>query len=249
MSIQKVNIPNNSMISIIRNHIKAGKGLSLTRIGDGEIHILNNRLTPHLKKLFTTVFEYKNPNEGLNESKKILLNVLKNCDYIGIMGENNISKNLAKVWRWDLDDMFIKESERVKENNFFDCMLVRGADLGSPKGFKKIIGSEPICIITPIVNELKKNNLEKHLDTKISYVKVPLGGDLKNRDHIFKELDKIKENIVIVSNSIYGKDFPHYLSNKGKVCIDMGATLDAWAGKTTRLWFKPGNLQSHCLIK
>ena len=59
MPIQKVNIPDNSMISIIRNHIKTGKGLSLARIGDGEIHILNNRLTPHLKKLFTTVFGYE----------------------------------------------------------------------------------------------------------------------------------------------------------------------------------------------
>lgn len=249
MSIQKVNIPDDSMISIIRNHVKVGKGLSLTRIGDGEIHILNNRLSPSLEKLFTTTFKYKNPTEGLKDSRKVLMSVLKNSDYIGIMGDNKISQLLNKSWRWDFDNIFIKESKRVKENNLFDCMLVRGPNLGSPKGFKKIIKKEPICIITPIVNELRKNNLEKHLDTKISYIKVPWGGDLKNRDHIFKELDKIEERIVIISNGLYGKDFPYYLSKKGKVCIDMGATLDGWAGKITRPWFKPGKLQSHCLIK
>lgn len=247
MPTQKVNITDSSMISIIRNHIKAGKGLSLTRIGDGEIHILNNRLTPSLEKLFTTRFGYKNPIECLKDSRKILISALKNSDYIGIMGNNKISQHLN--WLWDFDNTLIKESGRLKDDNFFDCMLVRGVDLGSPKGFRKIIENEPICIITPIVNELRKNNLEKHLGTKISYVKVPMGGDLKNRKEYFKELDKIKENIVLVSNSLYGKDFPHYLSAKGKICIDMGATIDGWAGKITRPWFKEGGLQSHCLIK
>ena len=47
MSIQKVNIPDSSMISVIKTHINEGKGLSLVRIGDGDLDILNERLTPH----------------------------------------------------------------------------------------------------------------------------------------------------------------------------------------------------------
>jgi len=249
MSIQKVNITDSSMISIIKTSIKEGKGLSLCRIGDGEIHILNRRLTPSLNKLFTTTFKYKDPNRCLEDSRKVLIDAIAKSDYIGIMGSNSISQNLSEVWRWNLDKKFLDEACRLKSLNIFDCMLVRGNDLGSPKGFKKIIGNKPICIVTPIVDELKKNNLEKHLGVEISYVKVPWGGDLKNRNHYFKALDKISENIVIISNSLYGKDFPHYLSAKGKICIDMGATIDGWAGKITRPWFKEGNLQSHCLIK
>ena len=61
MSIQKVNISDSSMISIIKTHIKEGRGLSLTRFGDGDLDILNERLTPHLIKFFTTVCKYKNP--------------------------------------------------------------------------------------------------------------------------------------------------------------------------------------------
>ena len=249
MPIQKVNIIDSSMLSIIKDHIKEGQGLSLIRIGDGEINVLKRELTPHLNKLFTTVYKYEDPNEGLEDYRTILLSALNGSDYIGIMGNNSISKNLNKVYRWDLEERFLHESLRVKDFNFFDCMLVRGYDLGSPSGFKKLIENNSICIVTPIVDQLKKNNLEKHLGVKISYVKVPMGNNLKNRNKHFKELDKISEKIVIASNGCYGKDFPNYLSAKGKVCIDMGATIDAWAGKITRPWFKEGSLQSHCLIK
>ena len=46
-----------------------------------------------------------------------------------------------------------------------------------------------------------------------------------------------------------GKDFGSYLSNRGKIALDFGATLDAWAGLITRRWFHEGGLQKHCLIK
>lgn len=249
MSIQKVNIPDSSMISVIKTHINEGKGLSLVRIGDGDLDILNERLTPHLIKFFTTICKYENPKEGLAEGRDLLLRALENTDYIGIMGNNKISKRLGKIWRWDFNNKFLQEANRSKDPNFFDAMLVRGIDIGSAAGFKKIIGNNPICIVTPIIDKLKRNNLEKHLGVKISYVKVPMGGDLKNKKELFKELDEISEKIVIISNALRGKEFPYYLAEKGKVCIDMGATLDAWAGEITRPWFNDGNLQSHCLIK
>ena len=91
MSIQKVNITDSSMISIIKTSIKEGKGLSLCRIGDGEIHILNRRLTPSLNKLFTTTFKYKDPNRCLEDSRKVLIDAIAKSDYIGIMGSNSIS--------------------------------------------------------------------------------------------------------------------------------------------------------------
>jgi len=249
VSIQKVNISDSYMISIIRNHINKGKGLSLVRIGDGDLDILNERLTPHLINFFTTMCKYKNPKEGLADGRNLLLKVLKNSDYVGIMGNNKISESLGGIWRWDFNNKFLQEANRLKDPNFFDAMLVRGIDLGSIAGFKKIIENNPICIVTPITDELKRNNLEKHLGVKISYVKVPMGGNLKNKKELFKELDKISEKIVITANALQGKEFPYYLAEKGKVCIDMGATLDAWAGKITRPWFNDGNLQSHCLIK
>ena len=73
MPIQKVNIIDSSMLSIIKDHIKEGQGLSLIRIGDGEINVLKRELTTHLNKLFTTVYKYEDPNEGLEDYRTILL--------------------------------------------------------------------------------------------------------------------------------------------------------------------------------
>ena len=75
-----------------------------------------------------------------------------------------------------------------------------------------------------------------------------MGGDLNKRDSVFKLLDQIKEDIVIIANRCYGKDFPHYLANKGKICIDIGATVDAWAGIMSRKWYKKGGIQHYCVI-
>ena len=248
MSIQKINTSNDDMLLLISQCIREKKGLSIARLGDGEIHILNKNLTESLAILFKNNFGYANPMNGLLKTRLLLLSVIKNTDYLGLMGDNNISKFL-NVKQWHLDKIHVIESNRKLQLNTFDCMLVRDIKFGSLDGFKSIINNKPICIVTPIVEKLKDNDLEKHLGVHISYIKVPMGGDLDNRKSYFKLLDTIQEDIVIIANSLYGKDFPYYLANKGKVCIDMGATLDGWAGIESRKWFKKGNLQDHCVIR
>ena len=248
MPIQEINTSNDNMLLLIRKCIQEKTGLSIARLGDGEIHILNKNLTDSLAILFKHKFGYDNPMDGLLRTRSLLLDVMHNTSYIGIMGDNDISK-LLNIKRWHLDKTHIIESNRKIKLNTFDCMLVRDIKFGSLAGFKSIINNKPICIVTPIVDKLKQNDLAKHLGVHVSYVEVPMGGNLDDRESYFKLLDDIQEDIVIIANSLYGKDFPYYLGNKGKVCIDMGATLDGWAGIESRKWFKKGNLQDHCVIR
>jgi hypothetical protein len=62
-------------------------------------------------------------------------------------------------------------------------------------------------------------------------------------------MDEITEHIILFGCSLTGKDFGVYLARRGKIALDFGATLDAWAGMGTRDWFRDGGIQNHCLIK
>ncbi len=45
------------------------------------------------------------------------------------------------------------------------------------------------------------------------------------------------------------KDYGVILRDEcGKIAIDMGATMDAWAGIKSRAWFKEGGKQDYLLL-
>jgi len=249
MSVSKLNptISDKIFIDMLKSKINGGEPLSLVRYGDGELNILRNRLTSYLENYFRKVCGYRDPYQGLAECRKILLKTLNEADVIGVMGNNEITKKLPNVEKWKFDQKFIAESKRQKNLIAVDNMIVRGPILGDVKKLKEIINGRPICIVTGIADKLKENNISDHLETDVRLIKTQWGIQLHNRESIFKELNTINEDIVLVGCSLIGKDFCTYLRKKGKICLDVGATLDAWAGIITRPWFR--NIQSHCLIK
>lgn len=245
----KPTITDTAFIGKLKSKINDGLPMSLVRYGDGELNVLRKRLTSYLENYFTKVCGYKDPHEGMADCRKILLKTLNEADVIGVMGDNEITQNLPNVKKWQFDEKFLRESKRQKNVIAVDNMVVRGQVLGDVKELKKLINGRPVCIVTGVADKLKENEISKHLETKVRLIKTPWGIRLDKREKIFKELDTIKEDIVLVGCSLIGKDFCTYLRRKGKVCLDVGAILDAWAGIITRPWFREGKPQSHCLIR
>ena len=60
----------------------------------------------------------------------------------------------------------------------------------------------------------------------------------KNRKSVEDNLHKIKEKIILIGSGGVGKTIGKTLKEKyGKIVIDVGSLLDAWAGVYTRPWF------------
>jgi hypothetical protein len=245
----KINLSKEEFILKLTYHIKNEIPLSFSRFGDGEINFINNTLNAKIKTQLKETWGY----DDIEVAKKDVLDIINvslcETDIIGIMCSNNdISKKISyKEHSWSIAKDYIN-TIRTKDLLVADHMIVRDKEIGDINNFKKIIEGRDICIISPRTEDLKKNEISKILNNNISYLHVPMGMNLKNRDDIFKKMDDIQEKIVIYGCSITGKDFGAYLKNKGKIALDFGATLDAWAGLETRSWFKKDGLQNHCLI-
>jgi len=114
--------------------------------------------------------------------------------------------------------------------------------LANPYKFKEILNGKPIHIFTSNENELKNvTKLHEILETEISYTNItPVKRDWKTHSFAFHDFlnersKEIKEQIVLYGLGYGAKHLPGYLSTKyGKTVIDVGANLDAWAGKITR---------------
>lgn len=254
MKFLEITHTNQDFIKILKDAIKNKKPLSLCRIGDGEIHILNNRSSEPINR-FAKRWGYSSDAELVKESRKVIINCIKNTDWLGVVGYtdfmNNWHQNGIARNKWFLDYKFVEESNRIKEIKTVDAFMPRTKEFGDVKELRKILNRTPVAIISPLTNELKANQLENLLGCKINYVTVPNYCKLNERDKlgIIKKINSINEHVILTSWTLLGKDFHHMLSNKGKICLDMGSVISAWAGKQIRNDFKKGGVHRHCYIK
>lgn len=246
----EINLTNDQFVSKLIHHIENGIPMSFSRLGDGEIHFINNTITQKTKTVLKETWGYVDLEIAKNNVLEIINNTISETDILGIMDEKNaISEKLNYNKNiWSIPQDYINNI-REKELLIADHMIFRSQQFGNIYNFEKIIGGRDVCIISPRTEELKKKQISRKLKNNVTYLDVPMGINLKNRKNIFKQLDTIKEKIVLYGCSITGKDFGCYLKKRDKIALDFGATLDAWAGLETRSWFKSGGLQNHCLIK
>lgn len=245
----KHNISDNDFIKIIREKIKNKESLSFTRFGDGEIYFINNNIPKIIEDQLKVTWGYDDINLAKKDVLKIINKGLTNSDIIGLMNPNNeISKNILFSYsKWSIPLNYLSKI-RTKKLLIADHMITRGFSLGDIHKFKDIIQGNDVAIVSPRARLLKENQLEKILGVNVNYVNVPMGMNLNDRSEVFGKLDSITEHIVLYGCSINGKDFGSYLSSKGKIALDFGATLDAWGGLVTRKWFDKNGIQNHCLI-
>ena len=82
------------------------------------------KLTKELLKFANSSIDI---SDGLIADLEKLINK-QNLSYMLNLNSVPISKNLNKVYRWDLEERFLHESLRVKDFNFFDCIDVDNDD-------------------------------------------------------------------------------------------------------------------------
>lgn len=249
---QELTHTNNEFINELKRCIKNELPLSLCRIGDGEINIFNKRTSDPINRFWKN-WGYNSADEMINESRKMLMDCIKMSDWIGCVGYTDFMKtwhqDRLKRPKWYLDLKFVNESGRKKPLKTVDAFIPRTKSLGDVNELKKILQGKDICIISPLNSNLKKNNLSKKLGCKITYIDVPYRSKIEHRNQILNKIENIKEHVILTSWTLLGKDFHHKLFNQGKVCLDMGSVISAWAGKEIRWDFREGGPHRHCVIK
>lgn len=253
MSYIKPTIAREDSIKIIKKAIENENPFLFTRFGDGEVWILMQRLNPSRlirikKEWLVTDLNY---NEHLTRVRTDLIKCFNNSNIVGFMNENPSEYGVRLQYRPDTWSITLKHAKKIGmiNNNITSHLLTRGEELGNPKNFKKILNRRPIHIISPNIDKLKENNLSEILKCDITYTRITRNPNnvIHNTEILSKELDKIKEHIVIFGVGAGGKWIGNYLKSKhNKICLDFGATLDGWAGLITRRWFN--DTQKHLVI-
>lgn len=247
-------ISNVDAVDIIKEKILSRTPFAFTRFGDGEIHIFNRNGYPAFEQKNLREWGYKYPDEiekFYDEANEILIRAFSNSDLIGLMDKNcNIINLNYRPEHWSLTKGMV-ESWGINVDNLKICdhMLSRQKIFGSPEGFKNVVQKEPFHIITPYVKRMQERNLDQIFETSITYTLHSETVNFNNRETILKEFEKIEPQVVLMGIGLQ-KDYGIYLrDNFGKIVLDMGATMDAWAGIESRHWFGVGNKQDYLMIR
>lgn len=248
------NVSNEDAVNLIKEKIRTNTPFAYTRFGDGEIHILNRNAFERLQKSICKNWDYKYPDEvefAYDEIGDKLKNAFIKSDLVGLMDKNCKIININyKAEHWSLKKELVK-SWGINDGDLQICdhMLSRQPFFGSPTAFKEILQGNSLNIITPYVKKMEERNLHTLLDTNVTFTHNPLNTNFKNRDEVLKSFDKIKSNVVIMGVGLL-KDYGVILKEEfGKIALDMGATMDAWSGIRSRVWFGKGGKQEYLMIE
>jgi hypothetical protein len=248
------NLTDIETIKLVKDKINTKTPFALTRFGDGEIYIINRNANEHFLKKNLKEWGYIYPNQidkFYDDANTIINQALLKSDIIGLM---NKSCNIVSI-RYSPHTWSIKKSiiEAIGGNcdklQICNHMISRTYDFGSIHGFKDIIQGQDFHIISTNTDIIKLKNLEQFFGVNIGYTYHSPDVNFTNRDTFITNFNNIKEKIVIMGIGLQ-KDYGVILrDNFDKIALDMGATMDAWAGIISRPWFNQGNLQDHLVIK
>lgn len=248
------NITIEETIEIIKNKISSETPFSLTRFGDGEIHIINGTGNDGFKRKICNNWGYKYPNEintAYNDAKKILIESMIKSDIIGFMDEHTrtLPSRVYNKLNWSLPIEFLEKIGRdVSETKICDHMIARSYELGNVDSFKEILNGKDLHIISPNKSRLEDKNLSRLLECNVSISHHPHSINFNNRYEFMETFKYIKEPVVVFGTGLI-KDYGVYLrDNFGKITLDLGATLDAWSGILSRPWFGPNNKQNYLVL-
>lgn len=254
MNYLQPNLTNTEALNIIRTKIQKEEPFSLIRFGDGENYVL--RKTPPseaINKKYCQAFGYNYPEESKNfwnDSYERVSSALINADMIGVMDfTTKIGKLMERGDDWKIyDEEFNKITGReISSLMICDHMICRSEEMGALSSMKELCDGKDIHIVSPNVEALKENNIGKILEANVTYTKNPYSINFNNRDSVIREFENISAPVVLFGSSL-NKDYGTILTKEyGKIALDMGATLDAWASMMTRNWFK--NSQSYLVPK
>jgi hypothetical protein len=247
------NLTDDEIIKIVKNKIKTKTPFALTRFGDGEIYIINKNGYEQFNQRMCKEWGYKYPdelNQVYEDAGIIIKNALIKSDVIGLMNKNCDIVNIGYSEQiWSIKKTII-ESLGINPDELLICnhMISRTYNFGSIHGFKDIIQGQDFHIISTNTDKIKNKNLEKFFEVNIGYTYHPRNINFNNRKDFIDSFKNIKEDIVIMGIGLQ-KDYGVILRDEyGKIALDMGATMDAWAGILSRPWFNKGNKQDYLTL-
>jgi hypothetical protein len=240
-------------IGIIKDKILNKTPFALTRFGDGEIYILNRSGGSGFEEKNCKLWGYKYPqevNQFYGDAGDIIKNAFVKSDIIGLMDPNtkivsvpysyntwSIEKFKAELWGTNLKNIQV-----------CDHMIARSPQLGNVNQLKEILDGASVNIVSPNTELLSTKKLEEKLQTNVNFTTHSKEINFRNRDEFLKSFENIKEDVVLLGVGLQ-KDYGVILRDEfGKIALDMGATMDAWAGIITRPWFNKGQSQEYLLM-
>lgn len=248
------NLTNESAVELIKEKVRTKTPFAFTRFGDGEVHIINKNGYPNFEEKLCRQWGYKYPDqiqEVYETSGSIIKEAFVKSDLIGLMDPKCqiINLNYNPV-HWSFKKEFVKgwgvSPDGIK---ICDHMLSRNKIFGAISSMKDIIQGQDIHIISPNVERLKQRKISELLGVDVTYTLHPESINFNNRKELMDSFVDIKPQIVLVGIGLQ-KDYGVYLKkHHNKIVFDMGATLDAWAGIISRIWFDTGNKQDYLTIK
>ena len=241
------NISDDAVASTIKEKILSKTPYALSRLGDGEIYLINDNAPESLIQKICELWRIPRSlyeKFRLKTVENILNPMIQQTDILGLLSPTNEVCQTIRYdsKKWSLPVQYVKEL-RSDIPHICDHLLPRSKAFGDINNFKDILSGRSLNIISPNV-ELLNKDLSTILDASVNITIIS-----NDRSDLLRKLDMIKEEVVIYGASLTGKDIGVILKKQGKVCIDFGATLDAWANISSRQWFQVGGLQRHCVIE
>lgn len=237
--------------------IRSREPFVVTRLGDGEIDTLVRR--PSIASKICRVWGYSLEDEqdqAFQELGEVLLTALRHSDILGFLNLQDGKENRVKVKRsrgraWRIPQATLDlHSIDLSDKTIIDHQFFRSQDFGCLGNLQTIVGDAPLHIVSPYA-EVVATNLGKRLTN-------PIRATVTNRDIFFRdrepEFEMIQSRVgrgevVFWACSGGYKDLGVTLKrNVGAMAIDIGATMDAWAGILSRKWFQEKGCQRYLVL-
>ena len=217
----------------------------------------------HIALRYNEVYTEDNPL--MLKWRQAIIDTFKSSDYCGIFTTQEIEEMMALGWLKEARkeatlgryvpnrDVFDYYGIDVDKLKICSVMFNKGEQLGIIENFKQLVGDRRITIITNQTENLKKNSkFQINLGNQVDFITVkhehgnPKSKALNQKDWVRSHFKDIKSHVVLFGMGGAAKDLCNELKNDwGKCAIDMGSTLDAWAGIISRP--STANIWKHCL--
>jgi|TARA_R110000744_G_scaffold182588_1_gene301838 hypothetical protein len=217
----------------------------------------------HIALRYNEVYTEDNPL--MLKWRQGIIDTFKSSDYCGIFTTQEIEEMMALGWLKEArkeatlgryvpnQDVFDYYGIDVNKLKICSVMFNKGEQLGIIENFKQLVGDRRITIITSQTENLKNNRkFQINLGNQVDFITVkhehgnPKSKALNQKDWVRSHFKDIKSHVVLFGMGGAAKDLCNELKNDwGKCAIDMGSTLDAWAGIISRP--STANIWKHCL--
>ena len=242
MSIE-ININENEIYELIVSSLRNGNSFCLSRIGDGEIAVLNRKNDLKGAKHFYYVHLGRELSEKhMEEINNNLINVIKKSDIIGI--PTTYSQNSGNPY-WKISRETIKNTLGNTNKKFCDMGI--HYTLTHKKLLNKILNEvEDLFLVTSrdVESKIKINfpNIKN-----ITTYKIP--GEYVYEDNkkyedfypsIYTQIEKefrskkYQKKLLLLGGGFVGKNLGCIFAEQGGVSIDIGSIFDQFIGKITR---------------